>query len=130
LETVGVAALGLGQRLEPVADLVEALVAGRLRHARVHVGVLVRLAGDGGLEIVRRAADRQSGGGIADGLEVLEMAMRVAGLTLGSRTEHGGNVVVTLNVGLRCEIQVPAVGLRFAREGFLQVVFRLAALEI
>src|SRR4029077_7959040 len=46
LELVGVATLGLGERLEPVGNLAEAFVARLLRHARVHVGVLVRLAGD------------------------------------------------------------------------------------
>src|SRR5918912_2202330 len=44
LEAVGVAALGFRQRLEPVGDLAEALVARLLRHARIHVGVFVRLA--------------------------------------------------------------------------------------
>ncbi len=51
LETVGVRALGLGQRLKPVGDLIKALVAGRFRHPWVHIGVLVGLAGDGGFQI-------------------------------------------------------------------------------
>ncbi len=46
-EATGVAALGLGERLEPLGDLVEALLAGGLRHARVHLGVLVGLTFDG-----------------------------------------------------------------------------------
>ena len=46
LEAVRVRALGLRERLEPVRDFLEALAAGSLRHAGVHVGVLVRLAGD------------------------------------------------------------------------------------
>src|SRR6476620_5979925 len=65
LEAAGVGLLGLRQGLEPVGDLVEAFVAGGLGHARVHVGVLVGLAGDGGLKVVRRAADRQARGGVA-----------------------------------------------------------------
>src|SRR5690606_23366891 len=60
LEAVRVRALGLRERLEPVGDLVEALVAGGLRHARVHVGVLVRLAGDRCLQVIGRRADRQA----------------------------------------------------------------------
>src|SRR5690606_9991600 len=52
LEAVGVGPLGLGERLEPVGDLAEALVPGGLRHARVHVGVLVGLARDGGLQVL------------------------------------------------------------------------------
>src|SRR6266571_1008806 len=50
LEAPGVGLLGLGERLEPVGDLVEAFLAGGTRHARVHVGVLVGLAGDRGLQ--------------------------------------------------------------------------------
>jgi hypothetical protein len=62
--------------------------------------------------------------GIADRLEVLEVAVRVAGLALGGRTEHRRHVVVALDVGLGCEIEVTAVGLRFAGEGVLQVLLR------
>ena len=54
-EAAGVALLGAGQRLEPLGDLLEALVAGGLGEARVHLGVLVGLAGDGRLEVVRGA---------------------------------------------------------------------------
>ena len=46
LEAAGMRLLGLGQGLEPVGDLVEAFLAGGARHARIHVGVFVRLAGD------------------------------------------------------------------------------------
>src|SRR5688572_24088187 len=56
LEAVGVRAFGLRQRLEPVRDLREAFFPRRLRHTRVHVGVLVRLARNGGLEIQLRVA--------------------------------------------------------------------------
>src|SRR3546814_3225545 len=66
LETAGVALLGLRQGLEPVGDLVEALVARRARHARIHVGVLVGLAGDGRLEVQRGIADRLAGRRIPD----------------------------------------------------------------
>src|SRR5262245_17617450 len=44
LEAIGVRALGLCERLEPVGDLGEALFARGLRHAGVHIRVLVRLA--------------------------------------------------------------------------------------
>src|SRR4051794_25613691 len=79
--------LSLGQRLEPIGDLVEAFLPRRLGHARVHVGVLVRLAGDGGLEVRSRRSDRQAGGGVAHLLEKLQMAMRVAGLAFGGGAE-------------------------------------------
>src|ERR671919_420380 len=87
LEAVRMAALRLGERLEPVGDLAEALVARLLRHARIHVGVLVRLAGDRRLEILARAPDRQVGGRIAHRLEVLEMPMRMPGLAFSGRAK-------------------------------------------
>src|SRR5687768_504165 len=50
-EATGVRLLGAGQRLEPLGHLVEALFAGRLGEARVHLGVLVGLALDGRLQV-------------------------------------------------------------------------------
>src|SRR3954470_616022 len=64
LETIGVRALGLRERLEPVGDLGEPFFARLLRHARVHVAVFVRFARDRGLEIQLRLADRQTRRGI------------------------------------------------------------------
>ena len=45
------ALLGLGEGLEPVGDLVVPFLPGGTGHARVHVGVLVGLAGEGGLQV-------------------------------------------------------------------------------
>src|SRR5512137_3090406 len=50
-ELAGVGLLRLGERLEPVGDLGEALLAGGLGEARVHVRVLLGLAGHGRLEV-------------------------------------------------------------------------------
>src|SRR5512132_1493815 len=66
-EAAGVRLLGLGEGLEPLGHVVEALLAGLLRHARVHRLVLVRVAGDGALEVLLRAADGQAGGRVARG---------------------------------------------------------------
>src|SRR5258708_39417634 len=84
---------GLGERLEPVGDLVEAFLAGNAGHARIPVGVFVGLAGDRGLQIVAGRADRLAGGGIAPLLALLDMAVRVTILALGSRAEHRGDIV-------------------------------------
>src|SRR5262245_20135477 len=124
-----VRALGLRERLEPVRDLLEALAASGFGHARVHVGVLVRLAGDRRLQVVARLADRQARGRIADGLEVLEVAVRMPGLTFGRRPKYGRDVVEALDVGLLGEVEVTAIRLRLAGKGVLQVLFGLAALE-
>ena len=53
----------------------------------------------------------------------------VTGLAFCGRTEDRGNVVITLDIGLGCEIQVAAVGLRFAREGVLQVLLGLRTFQ-
>jgi len=90
----------------------------------------VRFAGDSGLQIHLRFADRQTGGRIAYGLEVLEVAVRMARLAFGGGTEHGRYVVVTLDVGLGCEIQVTTIRLRLTRECVLQILLGLAAFEV
>ena len=122
--------LGLGERLEPVGDLVEALVPRGLRHARVHVGVLVGLAGDGGLEIVAGRADRQSGGRVADAFHVLQVAVGVAGFPFRRGAEHRRDVVFPFDVRLGGKVEIPAIGLRLAGERVLQVIQSLAVCQI
>src|SRR5579883_2232511 len=96
-EATGVALLGPGKGLEPLGDLVEALLAGGLGEARVHLGVLVGLAGDRRLEVVGRRAHRHTGHGVADLGEEVEVAEGVARLALGDRPEQGGHVGVALD---------------------------------
>src|SRR5690349_23176223 len=79
-EAAGVALLGPGQRLEPLGDLLEALVAGGLGEAGVHLGVLVGLAGDGRLQVLGGAADRLARGGVTDLLQEVEVPEGVTGL--------------------------------------------------
>ena len=54
----------------------------------------------------------------------------MAGLALGRRAEDGGDVVVALDVGLLREVEIAAVGLQFAGEGGLQVVFGLRPFQV
>src|SRR6188768_2812866 len=61
LETIGMRALGLRQRLEPIGDFRESFLARLFGHARVHVAVLVRFTGDGGLQVGLGLADGQAG---------------------------------------------------------------------
>src|SRR4029077_6333965 len=61
LEPIGVRALGLRERFEPVGDFTETFLARALRHSRIHVGVLVRLTGDRSLQVQARLTDRQAG---------------------------------------------------------------------
>src|SRR5215468_2100750 len=90
LEATGVRLLGARERLEPLGDVLEALVTRGLGEAGIHLGVLVGLAGDGGLEVLARVADRLAGGRIADDLQEIEMAVRMAGLALGGVAEQAG----------------------------------------
>src|SRR5580700_2437201 len=64
-KATGVRLLGLGQRLEPLGDLLEALVTRCLGEAGVHLGVLVGLALDGRLQVVLGGADRHARHGVA-----------------------------------------------------------------
>ena len=89
---------GFGERLEPVGDLVEAFLAGGAGHARIRVGVFVGLAGDHSREVVASRTDWLAGRRVAHFLEIFEMAVRVPGLALGSRAEHGGNIVEALDL--------------------------------
>src|SRR5690242_12674092 len=88
LKPSGVRLFGTRERLEPVGDLAEALFARGACHAGVHVRVLVRLAVDRGLEVELRVADRKSGRGIADLSQIVEVAVRVAGLAFGRVAEE------------------------------------------
>src|SRR5260221_14135392 len=108
LEAPGMRLPSLGERLEPVGDLVEAFLAGHARHARIHVGVFVGLARDRGLEVVAGRTDLLAGRGVAHFLEIFEIAVRMPGLALGSRAEHGGDIVEALDVGLLGEIEIAA----------------------
>src|SRR5579883_840261 len=129
LEAAGMRLLGLGKGLEPLGDLIEPFLARRPRHAGIHVGIFMRLAGDGGLEVVRGAADRLAGRRIADFLEEFEMPVRVAGLAYRRRAEHGRDVVVAFDIGLLREIEIAAIGLALAGEGGLQVLHGLRVLQ-
>jgi len=116
--------------LEPVGNLVEAFCAGGLGHARVHVGVLVGLAGDGGLEVLVGTTDRQAGGRVTHGLEIFQVTVGVSGLTFRCGAEYGRHVIETFHVGLGGKIQITAVGLGFAGEGGLEVFLGFTAFEI
>ena len=66
-----------------------------------------------GLQVVAGGADRLAGGGLARILEIFQAAVRVAGLAFRGGPEHGGDVVVALDIGLQGEIEIAAVGLAY-----------------
>src|SRR5207248_4352659 len=117
-------------RLEPFRDLLEALVARSTRETRVHLGVLVGLTGHRRLQVVGGRSDRDARDGVADLGEEVEVPEGVSGLAFGDRAEQRGDVRVSLDVGLLREVEVTAIGLALARERLLQVLVRLASLEI
>src|SRR6185295_3758721 len=80
-------------------------------------------------QVLLGLADGLAGGRITHFLQEVEVAEGVAGLRVGGVLEEARDVREALDVGDAREVQVPAVGLRLAREGFLQVVHALAALQ-
>src|SRR5262245_18264890 len=98
LEATGLRFLRPRQGLVPFADLVEALLPRGLREARVHLRVLVRFAFDGRLEVLLGIPDRHPGHRVADLLEKIEMAERVAGLGFGRVTEQAADVGIALDI--------------------------------
>ena len=85
---------------------------------------------DSFIERTQQAKAALLGVAAADGLEVLEVAVRMAGLALGGRAEHRGHVVETLDVGLGREIEIATIRLRLAGEGVLQVLVGLGSCEL
>ena len=63
-------------------------------------------------------------------LQVVEVAVRVAGLAVGGLAEVAGDLGVALDVGDLREVEVAAVRLRLAGERVLQVLVRLRALQV
>ncbi len=129
LIAVGVRTFGFRKRLEPVGDLVEALGARILGHARIHVGIFVRLARDRAREIGLGRADRQAGRRVSDHFEIFEMAVRVAGLAFRRRSEQGGDIGIAFDIGLVGEIEIAAIGLRLAGEGVLEMLLGFRTFE-
>ena len=98
--------LGFRQRLEPVSDLVEVLVAGRLGHTGIHIRIFVRLSGNRCLEVVARRTDGFSGRRVAGFLEELKMAVSVTGFAFCRRAEDRSNVVVAFYIGFLSKIEI------------------------
>ena len=84
----------------------------------------MRFASDGGAQILRGFTDRQAGRGVADRFEVLKVPMGMASFALGGRAEHGGYVIVALDVGFLCEIKIPPVRLGFPGKSVFQIAIR------
>src|SRR5579872_2160216 len=129
LEAAGMGFLGLGEGLEPFGDFLEAFLTRGARHARIHVGIFVRLAGDRRLEVGRSGPDRLAGGRITDLFKEFEMAMGMPRLAFGGGAEHGGEVIIPLDIGLAGEIKIAAIGLAFTSESGFEIVQSLRALQ-
>src|SRR5438552_15144473 len=128
-EAPGVRLLGLRQRLEPLGQLAKAFAPRGLGHARIHLGVLVRLARDGRLEILLGLPDRFSGRRIAHFLQEVEVTEGVPSFGVRGVLEETRDVGEPFDVRDAREVQIPPVRLRLAGEGFLEVFEALSALE-
>src|SRR2546430_5496414 len=119
LETLGEAGggrlVGLGERLEPFCDLLEALAACGFREAWVHLRELVGLALDRRLEVQLRGADRHVGHRVAHLLQEVQVPEGVAGLGLRGVAEEPAHVGIALDVRAAREVEVAAARPRLAR---------------
>ena len=113
--------LGRGQRLHPVRDLLEALLPGRPGELGVGPLPLHPLPGRRRGQVLLRRAHRPAGGRVADVGQEVEVADRVARLTLGHRSEQGSGLRKAFDVGLLGEVQESAAGLALEGEGRPQV---------
>ena len=123
LEAVGVRALGLRQRLEPVGDLVEAFVArglspcpGTCRCTRASRP----RSRPSGCRACGRSAGRSPGRRPCSRYSRWPCAWPVSPSAV--ERNSAATSVVAFDVGLRCEIEVATIGLRLAGERRLQVV--------
>jgi hypothetical protein len=90
----------------------------------------VRFAGHGGGQVLAAAADGQAGGRVARAVfQEFQVPVGMAGFTFGGGAEQHRHVVLAFHVGLVGEVEVAAVGLRFAGKGVLQVLFGLRTLQ-
>src|SRR2546426_12042086 len=106
----------LGERLEPLRELGEAFLPRGLGHARVHLGVLVRLAGDRGPEVLLGLADRLLRDPIADLFQEVEGPEGVAGLGVRRVLEEARHVGGPFDVGDARGVEGAPVRPRLARE--------------
>src|SRR5262249_30710096 len=126
IEARGMRLLSLGERLEPLRQLAEAFGTRGLGHARVHLSVLVGLAGDRRLEILLRLSDGLAGRRVADFLQEVEVAESVTGLRVGRVLEEARDVGKPLDVRDARKVEIPPVRLRLAGERFLQILEALS----
>src|SRR3972149_999754 len=111
-EAARVRLLSLGQRLEPLGQLGETVVAGGFGKARVHLRVLVRLARDGRLEVRLGLTEGLPRSRVTDILQKVHVPESVAGLGVGRVLEEAGHVREALDVRHAGEVEGPAGGPR------------------
>ena len=122
--------LDLRKRLEPLRDILVSLVAHRLRHPRVHLRILVSLSCDRCGQVLVGIPNRLVRRGIAYALQIVEVAMGMAGLRLRGITKQPTDVRIASNVGLPCEIEIPPIGLGLSGKGVLEISMCLASLQV
>ena len=112
--------LDLGDLAELDGDVGEAFGLGLLRHAPVHLGPLLALAGCGRQQVLRRRADAR---------EELEPHLGVLLLVQRRLLEDRRDLLVAFLLRLRGEIVILVARLRLAREGGHQVLLGLGSFE-
>jgi hypothetical protein len=87
----------------------------------------MRFASNSSAQVGIAGSDWQVGRRVANDGQIVEVAVRVAGLALSGRTEQSGDFGEAFDVGLVREVLITAVGLGFTGEGGFQVVVGVAA---
>src|SRR5688572_10854614 len=109
LKTVCMGSLCLRQRLKPFCQLLEAFVARRFGHSRIHLGVLIRLTFNGRLKVGFRIANRYSGCRIPHFLQKVQVAEGMTRFRLGGIAKETAHIWIPFDVRPSSEIEVAAV---------------------
>ena len=124
---------GHGDGAHDGGDLGESFFVGGLGEGRVHRGVFLVLAGCGGLEVVKRAADDagREGGRHFHGpaFQELEQALGMLLFLTGDLVKGLHHFHVAVFLGLAGKEGVAVAGLGFPGEGGEDVLFGLRSLE-
>ena len=84
LETTSVGLFGFCQSLKPVSDFAKTFFARGACESGVHVGVLVGFASNGCFQVVFGATNGQTGGGVTNFTDVIQVSVSVARFTFAA----------------------------------------------
>jgi hypothetical protein len=105
------------RRFKPIRNLAKTFFSYCLGHARIHTGVFVRLTCNRCFEHLLNVSNCFVSCGVAHSLQVVRVAMGVAGFAFSGVTEQPGDIRIAFDVCMFCEVQIAAIGSRFSSKG-------------